>query len=95
MIDVEAMFEKHANEFLKFRRVENKLHARPDVCAFLLIDKLCPGTEDIVVVAEHDQIFLSADVEDLAKAATEEDIVTLIRCGVRIDDDNSGLAMFV
>lgn len=97
MIDVKATFEQHDDEFLKFDRIpaERKLHRRPDLCAFLLLDKLVPGTEDIVSGAEHDEIFVRVDAEDLAKVATEDDILTLARCGVRYSDEYDCLAMFV
>ena len=92
--DLEKVFEdKSDDEILEFTRVANKLHPRRDICAFLLLDKLVPQVEiDIVSGADHDEIYLETDVDDLAKVATEEDITTLLRCGVRLDDD--GLMMF-
>jgi hypothetical protein len=95
MIDLEATFEKHNDEYMKFERVENKLHSRPDLCAFLLLDKLLPNEgRDMVCAAAHDKIFLDADPEKLAEVATEEDILTLTRCGVRYDSGTGSLAMF-
>jgi len=95
MIDVEATFEKYEDEFLKFDRVQNKLHSRRDICAFLLIDKLLPRAGmDMVCAAEHDEIYLDADVEKLAEVATEEDILTLVRCGVHFESSTDSLAMF-
>lgn len=96
MIDLEELFEKHENEFLEFNKVENPLHPRPDIASFLLLDKLIPTPgEDMVTSAEHDQIWLATNIEKLAEVATEEDIITLIRCGVGIDADLEGLFMFV
>lgn len=95
MIDLYATFEKHNDDFLRFELVENKLHARPDLCGFLLIDKLLPNDgRDMVCGATHDEIFLDADCEKLAEVATEDDILTLTRCGVRYDSDTDSLAMF-
>lgn len=94
MIDLCATFEKHDNEYNKFDRVENKLHHRPDMCAFLLIDRILPGHGDMVCGAAHDEIFLDADIYRLAEVATDEDILTLVRCGVRLDSESDGLAMF-
>lgn len=95
MIDLDATFEKHNDDYLKFERVENKLHSRPDLCAFLLLDKLLPNDgRDMVCAAEHDEIFLDADCEKLAEVATEEDILTLTRCGVHYDSYTDSLAMF-
>lgn len=96
MIAIKELFERFSDEFCKFELVENKLHNRPDIVAFLLLDKLVPGIgKDIIIAAEHDEIYLDVDCEFLANAATEDDIKTLIRCGVRYDESNSLLCMFV
>jgi hypothetical protein len=86
--------ETHDDEFLKFERIptERKLNNRPDLNAFILLDKLVPGNGDIVVCSEHDEIFLGTDLESLAQTVTEENIIDLIRCGVRFTSD--GLCMF-
>lgn len=83
---LEDVFDQFDDEFLKFERIENKLHQRPDIHAFLLLDKLLPGESDIVSGAAHDEIFLDADLEKLAEVATEDDIRDLIRCGVRLTE---------
>jgi hypothetical protein len=77
------LFEKHGEEYLQFELVEKPLHSRPDLAAFLLLDQLVPGKNDMVSASEHDEFFLSVDVEEVAKVITEEQIVTLIRCGIR------------
>lgn len=92
-IDLEATFDKFEDEYIQFERIENKLHARPDIHAFILLDKLVPGDRDMVCAAEHDEIYLDVDTDALALVATEDDILQLVRCGVRLDDDS--LAMFV
>lgn len=82
-------------EFLKFHRVTDRLSNRPDLHAFLLLDRLVPGeTRDIIDGAEHDEFFLSVTPEQLAAVATPERVLELIRCGVRYDRDVDGLAMF-
>ena len=92
--EMEAIFngDEHDEEFLKFDRVERKRSQRPDLHAFLLLDEIVPGRADIVCAAEHDEIFLDVDLDDLAAKATREQIVELVRCGVRLDHE--GLAMF-
>ena len=95
-MDLHETFEKFNDDYLKFHMVENKLHSRPDICAFLLLDKLVPAPgKDMVAAGEHDEIFLETDCEELAKVATEYDIITLARCGVRYDEETDSLAMFV
>jgi hypothetical protein len=93
MLNLEEIFERYEDEFLRFDRVEEKLHSRRDLCAFLLLDKLMPGTKVMVSAAGHDEIWLDIDCDELAAVAEEKDILTLIRCGVR--NDEGYLAMFV
>ena len=92
---LEALFdEKHDEEFLKFDRVSVKKSGRADLHAFIILDELIPGrTGDMVCSAEHDEIWLDIDADELADKATEGQVVDLIRCGVRLDDGY--LAMFV
>ncbi len=86
-------YEEH--EFIHFGKIVNPPSKRPDICAFLLLDKLIPGDEDIIEGAAHDVIFLNVNLEDLAKVATEEDIIYLSRCGVFASSEYDGLCMFV
>ena len=95
MINVEETFDRFDDDYLKFDLVENKLHARPDICAFLLLDKLMPNAgRDIICAAEHDEFFLDIDIYKLAELATEADILTLTRCGVHYDSSTDSLSMF-
>jgi len=95
VIDIAATFEKYDDDFLKFDLVENKTSYRPDLHAFCLLDRLVPGKGDIVCSAEHDEIWLGVDIDYLAGAATEEEILELVRCGIRFDEGTDSLAMFV
>jgi hypothetical protein len=72
---------------------ERRLSRRPDINAFLLLDRLVPGKLDIICHSEHDEITLDIDVDELNKVGTEEDALDLIRCGVRYD--GGCLRMFV
>jgi len=82
-------------EFLRFENIVDPPAKRPDICAFLLLDKLLPGERDIISCAEHDQIWLDIDTEELAKVATKEDVIYLLRCGVWYEEDTESLSMFV
>lgn len=96
MIELKAAFEKYNLEHLEFDRVLHKLNNRPDLCAFLLLDKLVPAPDhEMVTSSNHDEVFLHTDCEELAKVATDEDILMLTRCGVRYDTEYECLAMFV
>ncbi len=90
---IEAFFEEHEDEFLKNENIkpERRLHPRPDLNAFLLLHRLHPNTEDMVSGAEHDKIWLAVEIEEL-HAASEDDLLDLMRCGVMLDD--CGLSMF-
>ncbi len=89
-----ACFEKHDDEYLKFERIENPRHPRPDLCAFLMLHDLVPRGMDMVASASHDEITLDTDIEALAGVVTDETVRDLRRCGIRLVED-SYLAMFV
>ena len=96
MVNLPEVFEKYDDEYRKFERVENKLHPKREICAFLLLDRLLPTTDSgMVCAAETDELFLAADCKKLAEVATDNDILTLIRCGVHYDSRTDSLAMFV
>jgi|SRR6185295_9873399 len=44
-------------EFLNFAGVANKKSKRADLHAFLLLNEIVPGKEDIISAAEHDEFF--------------------------------------
>lgn len=89
--------EKYGSEFRKFERVEDPLHRRRDLAAFLLIDRLVPSdtATTIISAAEHDQIWIEVDPEELSKQASDEDILTLIRCGIIYSSSEDSFYMFV
>ncbi len=89
------LFKKHDDEYIRFERVENKLSTRPDLHAFITLDKIFPSEHDMVSCAEHDEIWISVTPEQLAEKATEELIIELSRCGIRYDSSADSLAMFV
>lgn len=88
-------FETHNDEYLMFERVRAPRSSRPDLCGFMLLDLLVGGTESMISAAEHDVIYLSVDIDQLANAITEDHVITLLRCGVRYDEEYDCLAMFV
>jgi len=88
--------EEHDNEeHGEFERVENPLHPRRDVCALLLLERLAPVKYKAIGGAYHDEIYFAADPENVAEVATEEELLTLIRCGVLYDEDSGSFKMFV
>lgn len=85
-MDINSIFEKHNNEYIKFDQVQNKRSGRPDLHAFLLLDELFPGNTDMISASEHDEVYLSIDEEQI-ETLTEEQIIELVRCGVRYDGE--------
>ena len=102
MLNLSELFEKHEEEFLEFDHIANPKHPTPDICAFLMLDEICPATYsgsgkvcDIISGAEHDQIYLATDTEKFAEKATEEQVIDLIRCGVMYEEEFESFAMYV
>jgi hypothetical protein len=96
MINVNERFSDLNDEnFLKFEKIDNKLHHRKDICAFLYLDRMLPSANDIIGGACHDQIYFDVDDDALAQIATDDDVIYLLRCGVFWSTDVDGLAMFV
>lgn len=93
--DLKALFKKHEDEYIDFDRVEHKLANRPDLHAFILLDRLVPGKRDIVATAEHDQFWVEVSPEDLAEVVTEEQVIELLHCGIMYDSDIDSLSFFV
>lgn len=88
-------FEEHSDEFLKFDRIEHKFNRRPDLHAFILLDRLLPGTDDMVSGASHDEIYLGIDVDRLLEVALESDLIDLHRCGILYSRNYGCLYSFV
>lgn len=98
-IDIEATFKKFDGEYIKFERIENPPSRSPDIVAFLLLDKLVPCKADtnIIRAVERGQFYmlhLRSDIRKLADAASEADILMLVRCGVMYDEGAECLSMF-
>ena len=85
--EIEKLFEKHDDEYLKFDMVENKLSKRRDLHAYIMLDRLFPGIGNIINCSDHEVIWLDIDSKDIA-TLTEEQIIELLRCGVRFDEDS-------
>lgn len=100
MIDVRKFFNTvDSSEMGKFERVTTRFSQRPDLNAFILLDKLVPCTAnnsvDLVTVARNDEILLNVKVDELALTATEDDLLTLYRCGVDFEEDYDCLRLFI
>jgi hypothetical protein len=93
-MNLQEIFEEYNDEYLSFEKVENKRSQRPDLHAFLLLDELFPSDRDIVSAAEHDEIYLDIEEDQLEKL-TKEQILELVRCGIIFDSEYGCLCSFV
>jgi hypothetical protein len=93
-VNLPETFRKFADDYISFDQVLNPMSQRPDLHAFMLLDRLVPGSQDIVSHSTHDEFYLSFDPSALAAVATEEDIHDLVRCGVRYNEEYDALCMF-
>lgn len=89
--EMKKCFDDANDQYCQFENVENKLSKRADLHAFIILDRLDDGSseyyDDIVVSSHHDEICLGVDAQIVAKHITKEQIVDLVRCGVRFSDD--------
>jgi hypothetical protein len=94
---LDAFMNEHGSEYGTDENIppERRLHRRPDINAFLLLDRLSPGDRDMVSAGEHDEIFLDVEPHELMKVASEEDLLDLMRCGVFYDSEANSLVMLV
>ncbi len=83
------------DEFLEFGNVTEKLNSRPDIHAFILLNAILPSDRCIIAAAEHDQIYLDVDLDELADVVTPEQALELSRCGVFVESRTDSLSMFV
>lgn len=90
-MSIKEIFEKYSGDYLKFDEIENKLSKRPDLHAFIMLDKIQESKSDIVSSACHDEIYLSFDEFN---KLNESNIRDLRRCGVSYDSECDCLTMF-
>ncbi len=87
--------KKHKNEYIEFDRVKKKYSNRHDVSAFILLDKLAPGGQDLIMGSNNEKIWLNVNINRMLANATDEQLIDLRRCGVFYDKSNDSLAMFL
>ena len=89
---LEQMFNKFDNDYITAPESEQP----HDLRVFEMLNKLVPGSRDIVSCAEHDEIWLAVSPDELeAAGVTEEQVHQLVRWGLRYDSQTDSLAMFV
>jgi hypothetical protein len=96
-LDIVNEFGKHADDHGRFDRIIAPPSTRPDLCAFLLLDKLVPSSrvDDLISTADDGRIWLDVTREQLAKVASSDDVLYLVRCGVRLGSGTECLMLDV
>lgn len=102
MIEVYEEYSENSNiDDFKNMPDSEKLHKREDLHAFLLLDKIFERMDsqvnkkaDIIQAAEHDAIYLSHDLDNIAETITKEEIISLAKAGVCFSEYD-GLYMYV
>lgn len=93
-MDIKERFAAVNKDFLVFEKVEPKRSNRPDIHAFILLDELFPKPGyGIISGATDDEISLDVKKEDFDNL-TDEQILELVRCGVRYAGEYNCLAMY-
>lgn len=90
---VSEMFKDNNDEYCHFERVKNKISNRADLHGMILLDKLFPGSCDIIVSAGHDKVWLS--IGDELDNLSEDNVIELLRCGISYDESGESLYKFV
>lgn len=93
-MNISEKFESFSDDYLKFDLVNNRYSNRPDLHALILLDKKFPDNEDLITAAEHDIIFLNISEYDL-NLLSDDEILTLVRCGFTYDSEYNCLSSFV
>jgi len=104
-IEVSELFELHDEQYRNFQAIENKLSNRTDLHALMYLDKLFPeypiqtshGDEFyhwIIASATLDEIQIALTPEQV-ESLTSEQVLELVRCGVRYDAEDSRLELYI
>lgn len=92
---IEELFEKHQDEFLQYERDYSLKDKAKDVTLFNMLSDKIPPHKDLIIGAWYEEIFFDVDLDDFVTFFSEEEIVRMIRCGLRYDSERECLCMFV
>lgn len=95
IVGIQQAFENCRDEYLKFDRLQHRNHECRFLCAFLILDHLVHSSGPIIAATDLELIFLSTNCNFLASVATYQDIVNLMRCGVKYNRQFDCLEMRV
>ena len=93
-LNVSELFRAHYKEFGEFGRVENKLDSRMDLHALVLLAKLFPSEKRIISEFGLSWFCIGVTPKQV-ESLTSEQVLELVRCGVRYDDNNGDLIVYL
>jgi len=94
-MNIEELFEKYEDEFLNYRVDPSLEKIRKDFTIFKMLNDKFPSHKDLISGSGHEEIFLDVDPKELLSVFTEEEIVKMIRCGLRFSSEYDCLCMYV
>lgn len=93
-LDLRAEFEACAGEFRQFDRIQRPLHARPEICALLMLDRMMLAPNGSLMRASTEgMVTLAVDCREFAGVATPSQVRDLARCGVTYIAQQDSLAL--
>lgn len=83
-------FAKYKDQYQRFDLEPNPLFTRPETVAFWMLTTLQPSTErkNLIASIGYEMLFLDIDCEKLNSVITDEQIQTLVRCGINCTSDD-------
>lgn len=90
------MFEEHAEEHGRFERIVFPVSQCPDICAMFLLEDICNHrVGKMISGTAHDVVYFGVDPDEVTGRITEDQVIYLLRCGVRFDKTENSFFMFV
>lgn len=92
-MNAKELFDKHENEFLNYRAdpsLEDKVHD------FVVFESLVKFVKrgDLICNLGYEEIYLNVDVAEVVNTLSEDELVRLIRCGLRYSECHECFVMF-
>jgi len=95
MDELISEWDERSRSRAPFSFVKNKLSRRSDLCAMLILDKLCPGDSKVISYVSDDEIRFGIELEKLVGVISTDDISDLCACGVFLVEREEYIGMFV
>lgn len=91
----QEFFEKHAEEYLAHAKDPDLSGIVHDFYIFSKLANYAVPHRDLLVDARYEEIYFSVDPEQVYRDLPEEEMIRLIRCGLRYSAEHECFCMFV